>query len=106
MWQGRDRTPPECLPLPAATTGPAHAITRHGDHQEPLRYGAAVNARDYDGSTALDYVDMGWFAYAFMDEEDPGDAAACHRQALKVEARLEEVEELLVQAGGLLGEEF
>ncbi|MFQ5939041.1 MAG: ankyrin repeat domain-containing protein [Alphaproteobacteria bacterium] len=60
-----------------------------------LRYGAAVNARDYDGGTALDYVDMGWFAYAFMDGEDPG-----------VEARLEEVEELLVQAGGLLGEEF
>ncbi len=60
-----------------------------------LRYGAAVNARDYDGSTALDHADIGRFAYAFMGEKDPG-----------VEARFEEVEELLVQAGGLFGDEF
>ena len=61
-----------------------------------LRYGAAVNARDYDGNTALDHVEMGWFDYFFLeDEEDPG-----------FEARLDEVEELLVQAGGLYGEEF
>ena len=61
-----------------------------------LRYGAAVNARDYDGNTALDHVEMGWFDYFFFeDEEDPG-----------VEARLDEVEELLIQAGGLYGEEF
>ena len=60
-----------------------------------LRYGAAVNARDYNGSTALDHADIGLFAYAFMGEKDPG-----------VEARFEEVEELLVQAGGLFGDEF
>ena len=60
-----------------------------------LRYGAAVNARDHDGSTALDHADIGEFAYAFMGEKDPG-----------VEARFEEVEELLVQAGGLFEDEF
>ncbi len=36
MWQGRDRTPPKRLPQPAATTGPARAITRRSRHQELL----------------------------------------------------------------------
>ncbi len=36
MWQGRDRTLCKRLPQPAATIGPACAITRRSRHQELL----------------------------------------------------------------------